>query len=88
MSSTFETPATVRELTRYVEREHPDLDTSFDARLDQLLVTGTPGRAEPPVALREILGSKHFEVQDEQVTGRKRWVAIVNFTDAREGENQ
>lgn len=41
MSAPKHVPATVCELMRYIQREHPDLDTSFNARLDQLLVTGT-----------------------------------------------
>ena len=73
-----EQPTTVRELTRYVENGHPNLDPSYDAGLDQLLIVGQPGRAEPPAALREVLATGHFEIQDEQVTGRTRWVAIVN----------
>lgn len=29
-------------------------------------------------ALHEILATGHFEIQDQQATGRNRWVAIMN----------
>lgn len=83
MSATFEEPTTVRALAQYVESEHPDLSPSYHGGLDQLLVVGQPGKPEPPTALREILGRGHFAIQDEQVTGRSRWVAIINPADGR-----
>jgi|AntDeeMetagen134_2_1112570.scaffolds.fasta_scaffold00268_2 hypothetical protein len=84
MSTTVEDPTTVRELTRCVQDAHPNLDTSYDADLDQLLVVGQPGKPEPPAALREVLVTEHFEIQDQQATGRSRWVAIVNPADGRD----
>ena len=85
MSTTVEQPTTVRELTRYVQDEHPSLDPSYHSSLDQLLVVGQPERPEPPAALREVLGSDQFEMQDQQVTGRAQWVAIVNAADTDDG---
>lgn len=86
MSTTpgFEDPTTIRELTRYIEREHPNLDPSYDSGLDQLLVVAQPGKPEPPAALRKVLATDHFEILDQQTTGRSRWVAIVNPADGRD----
>jgi hypothetical protein len=50
MSTRVENPATIRDLTRYVEREHPCLRTSHNARREQLVVVGQPGKPEPPAS--------------------------------------
>jgi hypothetical protein len=50
MSTAVEDPATVRELTRYVEHEYPRLSTSYNARREQLVVVGQPGKPEPPAS--------------------------------------
>ncbi len=81
MSVTVEDPTTLRELLRYVEREHPDLSTSFDTRHSQLVVVGRPGQPEPPAALREILGSDRFELRAHAVADRSRWVGAINAAD-------
>jgi hypothetical protein len=86
MSTIVEDPATIRELTRYVEREHPRLRTSYNARREQLVVVGQPGKPEPPAALREILGSSRFAVQAQTVASRGRWLGVVNAAD--HGGNQ
>lgn len=78
MNSTVEQPANVVELAHYVIDEHPHLEPSYNAGIGQLLLVGQPGRPEPPVALREMLGCEQFEVQDQQATGRDRWIALVN----------
>jgi hypothetical protein len=88
MSSAVEDPATVRELTRYVEHEHPDLSTSYNARCEQVVVVGRPGSPEPPAALREILGSSEFRLQAQAVADRGRWVGVVNATDREGGKNR
>jgi hypothetical protein len=61
MNATVENSTTIRELIRYVEREHPDLRTSYNDRHGQLVVVGQPG-AKPPIGLWEILGSSDFEM--------------------------
>jgi hypothetical protein len=81
MNATIEEPATVRELTRYVEREHPRLRTSYNARREQLVVVGQPGRPEPPAVLREILGSSDFEMGAQTVASRGRWLGVINAAD-------
>jgi hypothetical protein len=81
MSAAVEDPATIRELTRYVEHEHPRLSTSYNARREQLIVVGQRGKPEPPAALREIIGSNDFEVQAQTVASRGRWLGVVNATD-------
>jgi hypothetical protein len=81
MSTIVEDPATVRELTRYVEREHPRLRTSYNARREQLVVVGQPGQPEPPAALHEVLGSSGFEMQAQTVASRGRWLGVVNAAD-------
>jgi hypothetical protein len=50
MSATVEDPTTIRELTRYVEH-HTDLDTSYNARHEQVVVVGRPGNPESPAVL-------------------------------------
>jgi hypothetical protein len=77
MSSAVEDPATVRELTRYVEREYPRLSTSYNARCEQVVVVGQPGRPEPPAALREVVASNGFEVQAQAVASRGRWLGVI-----------
>ena len=86
MSSTFETPATVCELTRYVEHEYPGHDTSYNDRHGQLVVVGQPGKPEPPAALREIIGSNQFELRAQAVADRGRWVGVVNAADNEVGD--
>jgi hypothetical protein len=86
MSTTVEDPATIRELTRYVEREHPRLSTAYNARCEQLVVVGQPGKPEPSAALREILGSSGFEMAAQTVDSRGRWLGVVNAAD--HGGNQ
>ena len=81
MSTTVEDPATIRELTQYVEHEHPGLSTSYNARSEQLVVVGRPGKPEPPAALREILGSSQFELRAQTVASRGRWLGVVNAGD-------
>jgi hypothetical protein len=85
MNTIVENPASIRELTRYVEHEHPDLDTSYNARREQLVVVGRPGRPEPPAALREILGSSDFELRARAVASRGRWIGVVNGADGEGG---
>jgi hypothetical protein len=87
MNSAVEDPATVRELTRYVEHEHPDLRTSYNARREQVVVVGQPGSPEPPAALREIIASNGFEVATQTVASRGRWIGVVNAEDAGEGQS-
>jgi hypothetical protein len=86
MSSAVEDPTTIRELTRYVEHEYPDLSTSHNARCEQVVVVGQPGQPEPPAALREIIASNGFEVATQTVASRGRWIGVVNARDA--GESQ
>jgi hypothetical protein len=81
MSTTVENPATIRDLTRYVEREQPCLRTSYNARREQLVVVGQPGKHEPPAALREILGSSGFEMEAQTVASRGRWLGVMNAAD-------
>ena len=81
MSSAVEDPATIRELTRYVEHEYPRLSTSYNARCEQVVVVGRPGQPEPPAALREIIASNGFEVATQTVASRGRWIGIVNAAD-------
>ena len=78
MSVTDRRPTTVRGLSEYVEAEHPELTPDYDASRDQLLIVGQPGNPEASAALREVLATQRFAIQDEQATGRARWVAIVN----------
>jgi hypothetical protein len=75
MNSTVEEPANVVELAHYVIDDRPHLEPAYNAGIGQLLLVGQPGQAEPPVALREMLGCKQFEVQ---ATNRERWIALVN----------
>jgi hypothetical protein len=84
MSAAVEDPATIRELTRYVEHEHPRLNTSYNARREQLIVVDQPGKPEPPAALRGIIASNDFEVQAQTVASRGRWLGVVNATDGDE----
>jgi hypothetical protein len=81
MSAAVEDPATIRELTRYVEHEHPRLNTSYNARREQLIVVGHPGKPEPPAALREIIGTSDFEMEAQTVVSRGRWIGVVNDGD-------
>lgn len=81
MSTTVEDATTIRELTRYVEREHPCLRTSYNARREQLVVVGQPGQPQPPAALREIIASGGFELRAHSVASRGRWVGVVNAAD-------
>lgn len=83
-----EDPATIRELTRYVEREHPRLRTSYNARCEQLVVVGQPGQPEPPAALREVLGKSEFELRARAVASRGRWVGVVNAGDGKGGDHE
>jgi hypothetical protein len=85
MSSAVEDPVAVRELTRYVEHEHPDLSTSYNARCEQVVVVGRPGQPEPPAALREIIASNGFEVATQTVASHGRWIGVVNAADADGG---
>ena len=77
MNATVEDPATVRELTRYVEHEYPRLSTSYNARCEQVVVVGRPGQPEPPAALREIIAASGFELQAQGVASRGRWLGVV-----------
>jgi hypothetical protein len=77
MSSAGEDPTTVRELTRYVEHEHPDLSTSHNARCEQVVVVGQHGRPEPPAALREVVASNGFEMTAQTVASRGRWLGVI-----------
>jgi hypothetical protein len=77
MSSPVENPATVRELTRYVEHEHPALSTSYNARCEQVVVVGQPGRPEPPAALREVVTTNGFKMQAQTVASRGRWLGVI-----------
>lgn len=86
MSSAVEDPATVRELTRYVERECPRLSTSYNARCEQVVVVGRPGQPEPPAALREIIAANGFEVATQTVASRGRWIGVVNLPDDGRGQ--
>jgi hypothetical protein len=86
MSATVEDPATIRELTRYVERQHPQHRTSYNDRRKQLVIVGQPGKPEPPAALREIIASNDFEVQAQTVASRGRWLGVVNADG--DGESQ
>jgi hypothetical protein len=81
MSAAIEDPATIRELTRYVEREYPRLSTSYNARCEQLVVVGQPGRPEPPAALREIAASNGFEMEAQTGASRSRWLGVINAAD-------
>jgi hypothetical protein len=81
VSTAIEEPANVVELAHYVIDEHPHLEPAYNAGIGQLLLVGQPGKPEPPAALREMLGCKQFEVQGQQVTGRDRWIALVNRAD-------
>jgi hypothetical protein len=78
MSTMVEDPTTIRELTRYVEREHPDLRTLLNDHHEQLVVVGQPGHPEPAAALREVLGSSGFEIQAETADSRGRWLSVVS----------
>jgi hypothetical protein len=86
MSTAVEDPTTVRELTRYVEREYPRLSTSYNARCEQVVVVSQPGRPEPPAALREIIASNGFEVATQTVASRGRWIGVVNPSDDGRGQ--
>jgi hypothetical protein len=81
MSASVEEPANIRELTRYVEREHPRLRTLLNDQHEQLVVVGQPGHPEPPAALREVLGSSGFEMRAETADSRGRWLAVINTAD-------
>ena len=81
MSTTVEEPASIRKLTRYVEREHPDLRTSYNDRHEQVVIVGQPGYPEPSAALREIIASSGFELRAQAVADRRRWVGVVNAAD-------
>jgi hypothetical protein len=83
MSSAVEDPATIRELTRYVEREYPRLSTSYNGRYGQVVVVGQPGQSEPPAALREVIAANGFEVATQTVASRGRWIGVVNTADDR-----
>jgi hypothetical protein len=85
MSSAVEDPTTIRELTRYVEREYPRLSTSYNARCEQVVV-GRPGQPEPPAALREIIAGNGFEVATQTVASRGRWIGVVNAADDGRGQ--
>jgi hypothetical protein len=86
MNSAVNDPATIRELTRYVEHEHPDLSTSYNARCEQVVVVGQPGQPEPPAALREIIASNGFEVATQTVASRGRWIGVMNPADDGKGQ--
>lgn len=77
MSTTVENPATIYELTRYIEREHPQLKTSYNDRHEQVMIVGQPGKPEPPAALREIIGGERFEARTETVATRGRWIGVI-----------
>ena len=87
MSAAVEDSATIHELTRYVEHEHRDLDTSYNARREQLVVVGQPGNPEPPAALREVIDSSDFELRAHGVASRGRWIGVVNAGD-NDGDDQ
>ena len=86
MSSAVEDPTTIRELTRYVEHEHPDLSTSYNARCEQVVVVGRPGQPEPPAALRETIASNGFEMKAQTVASRGRWIGVINPADDGRGQ--
>jgi hypothetical protein len=86
MSTVVEDPATIRELTRYVEREYPRLSTSYNARCEQVVVVGRPGQPEPPAALREIIAANGFEVATQTVASRGRWIGVVNPSNDGRGQ--
>lgn len=88
MSTTVKDPTSIRELTRYVEREHPRVSTSYNARREQLVVVGQPGKPEPPAALREILGSSAFELRAHAVASRARWLGVVNAAPTEESNER
>jgi hypothetical protein len=77
MSTMIDNPTTIRELTRYVEREHPDLRTLLNDQHEQLVVVGQPGHPEPSAALREVLGSSGFEMQAQTTDSRGRWLGVI-----------
>jgi hypothetical protein len=81
MSASVEVPTSIRELTRYVEREHPQLRTSYNARCEQLVVVSQPGHPEPSAALREILASSDFEMGAQTVASRGRWLGVINASE-------
>jgi hypothetical protein len=76
-----EHPTTIRELTRYVEREHPRLRTSYNDRHSQLVVVGQPGHSEPSAALRETITSSDFEIGTQTVASRGRWLGVINASE-------
>ncbi|WP_435078963.1 hypothetical protein [Halococcus sp. AFM35] len=86
MNSAVEDPATVRELTRCVEHEHPDLSASYNGRCEQVVVVGQPSSPEPPAALREIIASNGFEMATQTVASRGRWIGVVNARDDGKGQ--
>lgn len=86
MSTAVEDPTTIRELTRYAEREYPRLSTSYNARCEQVVVVGQPGQPEPPAALREIIASNGFEVATQTVASRGRWIGVVHAADDGRGQ--
>jgi hypothetical protein len=86
MNATVENPTTIRELTRYVEREHPRLRTLLNDQHEQLVAVEQPGHPEPPAALREILGSSGFELRARAVASRGRWLGVVTVGDSKGGE--
>lgn len=51
---------------------------SYDDAIDQVLLVALPGLTEPPTSLRRVIDSSRFEIDDEQVTGRNRWIALVS----------
>lgn len=93
MSAVVEEPASIHELTRYVEREHPDLRTVLNGQHEQLVAVGQPRHPELPAVLREVLAKSAFECRPKQpiVAGARlalsnvegdRWLTskfIVNF---------
>jgi hypothetical protein len=81
MSTMVEDPTTIRELTRYVEREHPDLRTSYNDRHEQLVVVGQPGHPEPSAALRETIASSGFEIEAQTVASCGRWLGVINASE-------
>lgn len=82
MSAVVEEPASIRELTRYVERELPNLKTLLNDQHEQLVVVGQPG-AKPPIGLWEILGGNSFEMQVKTTDSRGRWMGVTNAADAQ-----
>jgi cell division protein ZapA (FtsZ GTPase activity inhibitor) len=62
MNTIVEDPATVHELTRYVEREHPCLRTSYNARCEQVVVVGQTGAVPDDL---EQLQQRHDRLQNE-----------------------